>query len=67
MRIALIALVALFALPVAAQTTPARPGAPAAPSAPTQTKPPAKDSPLPTLSMVVSPRDRDAAFAYYRD
>ena len=37
----------------------AKPAAPA---------PPAKESrPLPTLNMVVSQRDRDAAFAYYRD
>ena len=30
-------------------------------------QPPAKDTPLPTLNMVVSQRDRDAAYAYYRD
>ena len=68
MRIVSIVLVALIALPAAAQTPPARQGAPAAPAAPAQqTKPPAKDSPLPTLNMVVPQRDRDAAFAYYRD
>lgn len=67
MRIVAIGLVALLALPAAAQTPPARQGAPAS-SAPAQpTKPPAKDSPLPTLNMLVSQRDRDAAFAYYRD
>lgn len=67
MRIVAIGLVALLALPAAAQTPPARQGAPAS-SAPAQpAKPPAKDSPLPTLNMLVSQRDRDAAFAYYRD
>jgi hypothetical protein len=63
MRVFSIVLVALLALPAAAQTPPSRPAAPA----PAQTKPPAKDTPLPTLNMVVSQRDRDAAFAYYRD
>jgi hypothetical protein len=68
MRVALIVLVALLALPAAAQTPPARQGAPASPAPAQQTKPPAKDSsPLPTLNMVVSQRDRDAAFGYYRD
>lgn len=65
MRIALIAFMACLALPAAAQTPPARQNAPAAPAQPA--KPAAKDSPLPTLSMVVPQRDRDAAFAYYRD
>ena len=67
MRIALIAFVAFFALPAAAQTPPARQGTPAAPAPAQQTKPAAKDSPLPTLNMVVPQRDRDAAFAFYRD
>lgn len=67
MRVALIAFVALFALPAAAQTPPARQGAPAAPAPAQQAKPAAKDSPLPTLNMVVPQRDRDAAFGYYRD
>ena len=65
MRVVLIVLVALLALPAAAQTPPARQGTSTAPAAPAQqTKPPAKESPLPTLNMVVSQRDRDAAFAY---
>jgi hypothetical protein len=68
MRVVSIVLLACFALPAAAQTPPARQGAPASPAPAQQTKPPAKDSsPLPTLNMVVSQRDRDAAFAYYRD
>jgi hypothetical protein len=67
MRVVSIVLVALIALPAAAQTPPAGQGAPASPTPAQQTKPPAKDSPLPTLNMVVSQRDRDAAFAYYRD
>lgn len=77
MRIVPIVLLALVALPAAAQTPPARQGTPATPSAPAQqTKPAAqpsstttssKDTPLPTLSMVVPQRDRDAAYAYYRD
>jgi len=67
MRVVSIVLMALIALPVAAQTPPARQGAPASPAPAQQTKPPAKDSPLPTLNMVVPQRDRDAAFAYYRD
>jgi hypothetical protein len=66
MRIASIVLAACLALPAAAQTPPARPGAPATPPA-QQPKPSAKDTPLPTLNMVVPQRDRDAAFAYYRD
>lgn len=66
MRIASTVLAVLLALPAAAQTPPARPAAPATPPA-QQTKPPPKDTPLPTLNMVVSQRDRDAAFAYYRD
>ncbi|SEO09118.1 hypothetical protein SAMN02990966_00961 [Rhodospirillales bacterium URHD0017] len=64
MRVASIVLAALLALPAAAQTPPARPAAPVPAQ---QTKPPAKDTPLPTLNMVVPQRDRDAAFAYYRD
>ena len=46
-----------LALPASAQTDkpPARAAAPAAPQ-----------SPLPTLSMVVPQRDRDAVYAYYR-
>src|SRR5262245_33817250 len=56
MRILSIVLVTAIALPAAAQTPPARP-----------TPPPASQSPLPTLNMVVPQRDRDAAFAYYRD
>ncbi len=67
MRIALIAFVALFALPAAAQTPPARQNAPATPAPAQPAKPAAKDNPLPTLNMVVPQRDRDAAFAYYRD
>ena len=64
MRFSLIALsIAMAALPAAAQTPPARPATPSAP-APAAS---AKESPLPTLSMVVPQRDRDAAFAYYRD
>ena len=60
MRIVSIVLTALLALPAAAQTPPARPAAPAPAQ---QTKPPAKDNPLPTLNMVVPQRDPDAAFA----
>lgn len=61
MRILSIALLSLLAVPAMAQTQPAKPNAPAAP-------PPSKESrPLPTLNMVVSQRDRDAAFGYYRD
>jgi hypothetical protein len=67
MRVVAIVFVALLALPAAAQTPPARQGAPASPAPAHQTKPPTKDSPLPTLNMVVPQRDRDAAFAYYRD
>jgi hypothetical protein len=60
-RILSIVLVVLLAAPALAQTPPARPNAPAAPA-------PGKESrPLPTLNMVVSQRDRDAAFGYYRD
>jgi hypothetical protein len=68
MRVVRFVLMLLLALPAAAQTPPARHGAPAPPAAAApQTKPAAKDSPLPTLNMVVPQRDRDAAFAYYRD
>lgn len=59
MRILSIVLALSIAMPAAAQT--ARPAAPAAPAAP------ASQTPLPTLNMVVPQRDRDAAFAYYRD
>ena len=59
--LSLLLLVTAAAMPAAAQT-----GKPAPPPV-QQTKPPAKDTPLPTLNMVVSQRDRDAAFAYYRD
>jgi len=58
----IVLLTTLAALPAAAQTPPARPATPSAPAAPT----PASQSPLPTLNMVVSQRDRDAAYAYYR-
>ena len=60
MRALSIALLAISAVPALAQTPPARPAAPGAAA-------PAKESPLPTLNIVVSPRDRDAALAYYRD
>jgi hypothetical protein len=75
MRIVPIIFLAAISLPAAAQTPPARPSAPA-PVAPSQQSRPAqptgvpsssKDTPLPTLNMVVPQRDRDAAFAYYRD
>ena len=69
-----------IALQAMAQTSPARPAAPATTAAPAQPAKPAapaaatpapaasaNQSPLPTLSMVVSQRDRDAAYAYYRD
>lgn len=62
--LSLLAACGLFAAAAAS----AQQGKPAAPPPPAQqTRPAAKDSPLPTLSMVVSQRDRDAAFAYYRD
>ena len=35
-------------------------------AAPRAAAPAAKDSPLPTLNMVVPQRDRDAVYAYYR-
>jgi hypothetical protein len=57
MRMLLVVLAVSVAMPVAAQT-----GRPAAPASP-----PASQGPLPRLNMVVSQRDRDAAFAYYRD
>jgi hypothetical protein len=62
----------LLSLSAMAQTPPARqtgPGAPAPQPKPATAGAPAsaKDSPLPTLNMVVPQRDRDAAFAYYRD
>jgi len=57
------------AVQAAAQT--GRPATPAAPAGKSATAPsgPGADNqrPLPTLNMVVSQRDRDAAFAYYRD
>jgi hypothetical protein len=60
-RILSIVLLVLLVMPAVAQSPPARPNAPAAP-------PPSKESrPLPTLNMVVSQRDRDAAYGYYRD
>jgi hypothetical protein len=49
-----VALAAALALSVPAVAQQARPA-------------PAAQSPLPTLNMVVPQRDRDAAFAYYRD
>lgn len=69
MQFASVSLVAAFGLFVAA-TVGAQQPKPAAPAAPAQqTKPaaPASQSPLPTLNMVVPQRDRDAAYAYYRD
>src|SRR4026209_2797035 len=62
-----IVLLALLALPAAAPSPPPPPAPPAPPPPRRQTKPPTKDNPLPTLNMVVPQRDRDAAFAYYRD
>src|SRR5690348_8185261 len=60
MRVLSLLLLLSLAVPTAAQTPPAnRPSVPS--------PPPKESSPLPTLSMVVSQRDRDAAFAYYRD
>ena len=60
MRVLSLLLLVSFAVPAAAQTPPANRPSPPPP-------PPKDSSPLPTLSMVVSQRDRDAAFAYYRD
>jgi hypothetical protein len=57
-------------LQAAAQTPPARPAAPAQqtkPAANPAATPAPAQSPLPTLNMVVSQRDRDAALGYYRD
>jgi hypothetical protein len=57
--IALLLIASLAPVPLAlAQNTkpPAKPAAPATP-----------DSPLPTLSMVVSERDRNAVYTYYRE
>jgi hypothetical protein len=60
-RVLSIVLLVLLAMPAVAQTQPAKPSVPAAPA-------PSKESrPLPTLNMVVSQRDRDAAYGYYRD
>jgi hypothetical protein len=60
MRVIPFALLTLIAWPAVAQAPPAnRPAVPLGPSK--------ESSPLPTLSMVVPQRDRDAAFAYYRD
>jgi hypothetical protein len=56
MRILPVVFLAAIALPAMAQAPAGRPAAPAA-----------NQSPLPTLNMVVPQRDRDAAFAYYRD
>jgi hypothetical protein len=60
-----LSLVTAFGLLIAAAAS-AQQGKPAAPAPAPQTKPAAKDTPLPTLNMVVPQRDRDAAFAYYR-
>ncbi|MBI2737989.1 MAG: hypothetical protein HYX38_15770 [Rhodospirillales bacterium] len=67
MQFASLSLVTAFGLFVAATVSAQqpKPGAPPAPAP--QSKPAAKDSPLPTLNMVVPQRDRDAAYAYYRD
>ena len=57
--IALLLIASLAPVPLAlAQTTkpPAKPAAPAT-----------QDSPLPTLSMIVPERDRNAVYTYYRD
>ena len=67
MRLVLIAFLSTaslaLALPALAQPAPAQKDkAPAKAAAP-----PAQDSPLPTLNIVVPQRDRDAAYAYYRD
>ena len=64
MRVVSIVLVALLALPAAAQTPPARPASPLRRSRRNRRP---RTRPLPTLNMVVPQRDRDAAFAYYRD
>ena len=62
MRLSSIAvLIAMATVPAAAQTPPARPATSPAPAAP------AAQNPLPTLNRVVPQRDRDAAYAYYRD
>jgi hypothetical protein len=68
MQFASLSLVIAFSLFVAA-TASAQQGKPAAPPTPAQQSKPAPSSqnPLPTLNMVVPQRDRDAAFAYYRD
>ena len=61
MRLASILIACLaVALPASAQQN-----KPAAPAAPAAAAPPAQ-SPLPTLNFMVSQRDRDAAYAYYR-
>ena len=66
-QLASVSLLAACGLFVAAAAS-AQQGKPAASPPPAQqTRPAAKDSPLPTLSMVVPQRDRDAAFAFYRD
>lgn len=67
MRILSIVLLVLLVVPAMAQT-PAKPATPAPAAAkPAAPLPGKESSPLPTLNMVVSQRDRDAAFGYYRD
>lgn len=67
-QLASLSLLTVFGLVAAAAAAGAQQGKPAVPPAPAQqTRPATKDSPLPTLSMVVPQRDRDAAFAFYRD
>jgi hypothetical protein len=51
------------ALSASAQPAPAQKDKPPAKAA----TPPPRDSPLPTLSMVVPERDRNAVYTYYRD
>ena len=53
----------VVALPASAQPVPAQKDKPPAKAA----TPPPRDSPLPTLSMVVSERDRNAVYTYYRE
>ena len=60
-------LIAMATVPAAAQTPPARPATSPAPAAPVVPAAPAAQNPLPTLNRVVPQRDRDAAYAYYRD
>ena len=67
MRLVLIAFLSVaslaLALPALAQPAPAQKDKAPAKAA----TPPAQDSPLPTLNIVVPQRDRDAVYAYYRD